>query len=218
MSIKAVIFDFDGTISFQDYCTWKVLWAYLGDEKLDKYLVDLYYSGKITNEEWETFADNHFINKKLTKKQVMEAGNNIKLLNDVHCVFEKLHESGVEIYILSAGIKTMIKQSLGDSEKYVNWIESTDFKFDENEIYKGRIKPETDIHDKGTFISKFLQEKDFNVDEILFIGNDSNDECVSKYGIRTLCINPYRTNGHDKSIWTDCIESTESLHDIMQYV
>ncbi len=222
MQTKAVVFDFDGTLSNvrEGDGTWWEIWNYLGDLDIDELYYRMFRNGEISNNEWTSLVINHFIMCKLTKNQIEEISNKISLVAHTHETFETLKENGIKIFILSGGIKPMIEKVLKREkiDKYIDEFIAYEFEFDENGLLMSFKKPEEIIEPKHEYVEIIKQRYDLKPEEILYVGNDKNDESVHESGVHTLCINPRFTDISNKTIWHSAIKQCHDLREILQFV
>ena len=74
-----------------------------------------------------------------------------------------------------------------------------------------------DFEGKALYIENLIKEQHLNPNDILFIGNDINDEHVYKTGCNTLCINPETKNFDNTEVWNNCYSIDNSL-DLIQII
>ena len=213
---KAVIFDFDGTLT-NDNNTWYKIWNELNMRDVDDYLYDKYKKGEFTYDEWVEEAFKYFIKGKLNKSIIIKVAKETKPINNIEQTFKLLNEKGIKIYVLSGGIKNVIEIVLDKSKKYINSIEAHNLKLNNLNCVVGYENPDHNLHNKQEYIKRIIEQLNIKPEELLFVGNDWIDETACKTGCQTLCINPEETNANDKSIWHDHLE-TDNLLDIMKFV
>lgn len=218
---KAVVFDFDGTLSCPDRMenSWSRIWFKIGKLDLEQKFFSEYFSGKITYDQWIEIVVDIFKRNNVTKKVIDQIASEIKLLDNCEKVFKNLKEKGIKIFILSGGIKNIIEKAVQSFCDYITEIVAHKFVFDEKGMLEGYIKANTDIFKKDKFISIVMQQFSLKSEEIVFVGNDYNDEEAYKSGATTICINPSKNaHIHDRKIWNFVIEKTKNLEDILKYM
>ena len=197
---KAVIFDFDGTLT-KDHNTWYKIWKELNMQEVDDLLYNKYKSGEFTYDEWVEAAFKYFVQGKLNKTIINKIANEFKLINNVNETFKLLKEKGIKIYILSGSIINTIEIALKQSKKYVEKIEAHKLKFDDSGLVVGFEPPDHNLRNKQEFIRRTIGQLNIKADELLFVGNDWNDESACKTGCRTLCLYAEGTDANDKILW-----------------
>jgi phosphoserine phosphatase len=220
MRTKIVVFDFDGTLTPPNFLsTWQRVWANIpnGIQK-DLELFNLWKNKKIDSAQWNNLTINAFFNYKLTNKTLDKIASDNSLLSDVEKVFNFLHKNNIEIHILSGGIKNIIEKILGNLIVYVKNINAFTLTFNSDNIINNVENPPFDPNNKHLYVQNLLKTKNLTPDEIFYVGNDWNDECVSCTKVTMLCINPNETNAKDRTIWNYSIEQTNSLADILPFI
>lgn len=220
-NIRAVIFDFDGTLTKTKLrTTWESLWETLGyDVQECRTLHQQYDKGDFTHQEWCDRTAKKFIEKNLTRQQVLELSKNIKLINGCKKTLQLLKEKNIKLYIVSGSIKDIIENVLGNAYSYFTEIKANEFVFDtQTSILKKIIGTEYDFEGKANYIQYIADRLEIATEDILFIGNSNNDIWAYQSGANTLCINPKHTNYHDDTIWHNTIVECQNLSEILPFV
>lgn len=224
MDIRAIVFDFDGTLTSKNNTnSWKCLWEHLGYSTAQfSHYANLYtfFSSRIIDYElWCDMTCEKFIDAGFDKS-MLTSSHKIELLKDVDKTLGLLKENDIRLFITSGNIDDIIINALGPSANYFDKINANTMIFNENNKLVAIKQNCSDYEGKPDFIKSHIIDKyDYKPEEILFIGNGKNDEFVYKSGVKTLCINP--ENGvrkDDKNIWKNVINSTDTLSDIIPYV
>lgn len=220
--VKAVIFDFDGTLTKSDdhLSTWQRIWIELGYsvDECNKLHQD-FDNKKITHREWCEKTCQKFQEKHLTKQLLSEISSRITLIEGCVPTFRKLRENNLHLYIVSGSIEEIIVKVLGDHlvDAFKN-IKANQMIFDETSRELKYIKgTKYDFEGKCNYISEIAKELKIHPYEILFVGNSNNDELAYKSGAITLCVNPKSTNEHNVEIWNYRIDNMRNLADILPY-
>lgn len=219
MKTEIVIFDYDGTLtkSEKGTNTWFNMWKALDDLETDEKFYSMFKRGEITHKEWFNLIVNHLKKKKVKASFFEELAKKTILLNDLESVFKSLYEQGKEIYILSSGIKNLIDLSLRDFKRYITEIQGYEILFDDERVVSAGKYVDFLDEQKDDYIKKLMKAKNVKPQAILFVGNGSNDECVSKTGVKMLCLNPDDTDHNDSKIWNNYL-FTDSLKDILPFI
>lgn len=221
-NFKAVVFDFDGTLTKSNSkTTWQRIWTELGYpieecEKLHK----KFDNKEITHQQWCDLTCQKFQKKNLTKKILSEISSCIPLVEGCAPVLQKLKSNDLSLFIVSGSIREIIMEVLGeDISRLFYWIHANrmDFRSSNGEL-KRIIGTRYDFEGKCNYIMEIAKELNIQPYEILFVGNSDNDEFVYKSGAITLCVNPNSTNGHNIMIWNNRIDNMGNLSDILPYV
>ena len=218
---KAVVFDFDGTLTDpgDHTTTWEKIWVALGYPK--EMCFDLhtrYQQKEFTHDEWCKRTLEKFAAAGLIRERVIELAARIRLVDGVAQTVAKLRSQGLKLFILSGSIKLIIRQVLGDLIREFEEVKANELVFDE----LGRLVriegTRYDFEGKALFIKRIIQDYDLSPSDVLFVGNDCNDIFASQSGARTLCVNARLTDPANKEHWTYAIGELNDLHQIMQYV
>ena len=215
--MKAVIFDFDGTLTEKKGNLWKRIWKELGwDTGPDSYYVSLfkrYMRGNITHRQWCELTLEAFQEKGFTKQKLDEITDDMTLIQGAEDLIKYLHDRSFELHIVSGNIISAIEKVLGPNNRYISAIKANEFLFDENGNITEIVGTKYDHEGKATYIKELCEKKGYKPSEVLFIGNSMNDEWVYQSGARTLCVNPDDTKSENSTIWNKVIH-TDNLMDL----
>ena len=213
--MKAVIFDFDGTLTEKQGNLWKTIWRELGyDIGPNSYYVSLFkrfMSGNITHKEWCDLTKEAFQEKGFNKQILDNITDNMKLISGAEELIKNLHSKGIELHIVSGNIVSVIKKVLGESKKYISEIKANEFLFDSNGDITEIVGTKYDHEGKARYIKELCLQKGYKPSEIHFIGNSMNDEWVYQSGARTLCVNPDDAKCENSTIWNKVVHTDNLL-------
>ena len=217
--LKAIVFDFDGTLTQKSLNTWKKLWEIAGyDTGKNSYYVNLYKSfmdGEISHKEWTELTKNCFIKNGLNIKHAYAVAKQMELIDGVEGTLRALNKNGIKLHIVSGGVDYVIKKVLGDNVRFFDTINANKFIFNGNGNLID-IKPTNyDFQGKAKFIEEFIKESGIKAEDICFIGNGGNDEFAHKSGCKTICINPDGTDISNNTIWNKNIFELTNLAQIL---
>lgn len=219
--MKAIIFDFDGTLtkSKKGSNCWYKVWDYLDDLDYDSKLYGMFERQEITDSEWMDLIFERYVEKGLTDRAMQEISDKIDLLDGVKETFELLKENDVKIYVLSGGIKQIIEKVLKREGvlKYISSFEAYSLNFNKEGDLVSYSSPKHNGEKKSEFVESLIEQLGICSEDILFVGNGKNDEEVYKSGVKTLCINPDGADFENRKVWTYAIEKCSSMCDILQY-
>ncbi len=219
--MEAVIFDFDGTLTQErkGVNSWNLIWKYIDDMQKYRALLNQYISKEFDVKTWLKLTIERFKDKGVRREYLTQIARDIKLMPGTHATLRELYENGIKIFVLSGGVKQIIGDVLKNDgvERFFTDIQAYNMLFDKNGELLGCDSPEHNVENKNEFIDIVKQKYRLRSEDILFVGNSSNDEKAYLSGVRTLCINPDGTNGNDKGIWNGCIENCENLKEILKF-
>ena len=220
--IKAIIFDFDGTLTKKSLNSWKKLWEIAGyNTGKDSYYAKIYkafINGEISHTEWTRLTRECFIKRKINVANVAAVIKDIQLIDGVEDTLRILKKNNIEVHIVSGGIDPIIRGVLGENAKQFDSINSNKFFFN----YSGKltdIKPtKYDYYGKARFIEEYIEKTGIKPEEICFVGNGSNDEFAYRSGCRTICINPDDTDSQNNNIWHKSVCDLTNLKQIIPII
>lgn len=217
--MKAVIFDFDGTLtkSKKGSNCWRKIWEYIDDLEYDDMLYTKFLNKKIDNKQWFNMIFKRYAEKNVNDKTMLNIANSIEMINDSYDVLKTLYEKDIKIFILSGGIRQIIEKVLQRENliQFVTSIEAYDLIFDENGKLINYKTPIHNLENKSEYIEIVKQKFNLNSKEIIFIGNGKNDENAFQSGVTTLCINPDDADFSNKKVWNHTIKNCGSLKEIL---
>lgn len=214
--MKAVMFDFDGTLS-RDNNAWMEVWKYIGKLDKDKELYQRFDNGELTYQGWCDEVCKVFKENGVTEEKLPLISKQIKLIDGAKETFSILKKAGYSLNIVSGGIKQLIVGALGENVKYFDHISANRFVFDENGILQNFDLTRFNYQGKADFVTKYCQKYDISPNNVWFVGDSYNDELVYTSGCHTICINPqYKVTKGE--VWNEVIEKATSLKQILPYV
>lgn len=218
---KAVVFDFDGTLTKpgSTRSTWEALWEYLGyDANECGLLANRFYLGEITHPEWCRITLEKFKARRLNYDEVISVAVGVELIQGFDECMTEFKRLGVPTYLVSGSIWDVIVAVLGDRVHYFQRIEANAFGYIGPDKALGFIiGTKFDFEGKGDFVIEVAKELNIRTSDILFIGNDINDLHVKAVGARTLLVNPYQTSAAQKSAWDKSLPRMNSLLEILPF-
>lgn len=218
--MKAIFFDFDGTLTYTSLNFWKKLWATLGydigEGSYYKKLFNDAYAGKITHQRWCDLICKAFRKAGLTDDMLADIANTIDVMDGFDETMKTLKDRGYTLFIVSGNIKEVIEYNLREKKYYFTHIFGNEFKFDNKGLLKKIIGTKYDNQGKAELIKKFSKKSNTPMSDIWFVGNGGNDEWVYETGCKTLLINPYDTKKHDDNhVWHKQVKGVENLTAIL---
>lgn len=220
--MKAVIFDFDGTLtkSKKGSNCWRRIWEYIDDIEYDDMLYNQFVENKIDEKQWFDLIIKRYAQKNVTNLTLSKISDSIEMLDDSFNVLKAIYEKDIKIFVLSGGVKQLIENVLKRENvlKYITSIEAYDFLFDDNGKLTNYKSPIHNLENKCEYIEIIKQTYNLTSEEdILFIGNGKNDETAYQSGVMTLCINPDDADYENKEKWKHTIKNCSSLKEILSY-
>lgn len=217
--LKAIIFDFDGTLTKRSLNTWKKLWEIAGyDTGKESYYIKIYKAfmeGELSHKEWTRLTKNCFVKSELNKHHINAVAKQMELIDGVEGTLRILKKNGIKLHLVSGGVNTVIKKVLGDNVQYFDTINANKFIYDSYGNLVD-IKPTNyDFQGKAKFIEEFIKTSGIKAEDICFIGNGGNDEFAHKSGCKTICINPDGTDVSNNTVWNKNVYDLNNLAQIL---
>ncbi|MBO7528133.1 MAG: HAD-IB family phosphatase [Clostridia bacterium] len=220
--MKAVFFDFDGTLTQNSPNIWKSMWkkcgCYMGGNSYFNALYKQFISSEISYQEWCDLTCEIFKRAKFSKKDLMELTNQVKLIGGVEETLKALKQNGYHLFVVSGGFTSVIKTALGKNAKYFDGIMANSIKFDKNGIIESIKGTNYDFEGKAKFINEYKVATKSNPKDLFFVGNGGNDEWAHLSGCSTICINPDETDSLNGTKWHKSIEYTDNLTSILSCI
>lgn len=219
---KAVVFDFDGTLTDpgSTRSTWEAIWEHLGYNANECGLLALrFYKREINHSEWCRITLEKFKARELNYDGVISVASGLRLIQGFDECMEELQRLSIPTYLVSGSIWDVIAAVLGDRTRFFRRIEANTFGYIGHEKRLGTITgTKFDFKGKGDFVRQVAKELKVKTKNVLFVGNDINDVHVKAVGARTLLVNPHQTSAADESAWNDCLPHMRSLLEILPFV
>lgn len=218
---KAIVFDFDGTLTKNDNnSTWEHIWLDLGYSKNDcDELAQRFFDNQITHQEWCNATCQKFRDKEMDENVLKKIANKMKLIDGTIPTLKKLRESNIQLYIVSGSIKDVIKKVLEEEGVALfSEIKSNEMIFNEKGMLQEIKGTEFDFKGKATYINNIVKATGIKPYEVLFIGNSDNDRFAHESGAVTLCVNPNKTTPTDNKKWCYYKSSMNNLEEILKFV
>lgn len=218
---KAVVFDFDGTLTQpgDNRTTWEKIWVALGYSKEECFELHKRFQRKEFNHErWCEMTLEAFKAANLRREHMAEIASGMPLVDGVAETLDELHKRGLKLFILSGSIKSIIRLVLGEMSEKFEEIKANELVFDSFgniDKIEGTL---FDFEGKAHFIKRIIRDYGLTPSNVLFVGNDYNDIFASRSGARTLCVNARFTNPADDEHWTDAIGEMLNLNEILKFV
>jgi HAD superfamily phosphoserine phosphatase-like hydrolase len=218
---KAVVFDFDGTLTIRtdEETTWEKIWLKLGYTIQDCAELHAQYSnGKITHQEWCDLTLKKFQQRKFHRTQLNEIGKSIRLVDGAIETLDAMRQQGIRLYVASGSVKQVISQALGAHWDWFDELHANDIVFDASGYISEIRGTKFDFEGKAAFIKRIVAENAYAPTDVLFVGNSLNDVFAIQSGARTLCVNARATDQYNKQHWTYFISRMDNLNQILKYV
>lgn len=221
--IKAIVFDFDGTLTKHQntlHSTWERIWLKLGYTLDDCLQLHKQYSLKnITHQQWCDKTCERFRSKGMTRNTLKEVSCEMSLIDAVIPTLKLIKKNNIHLYIASGSIRDVIEDVIGKDNVYLfEEIKANHMEFNKLGELTRIIGTKYDFQGKAEFVQKIASQLDINPCNILFVGNSNNDQMAYQSGAVTLCVNPHLTDPHDNQKWNNVIYQMNSLREILNYL
>ena len=221
--MKAVIFDFDGTLTHKGINTWKKIWTMLGYDTVNensvykKQMRD--YLNKVTTyQEWCDQTCLYYRKGKLKKSDFSKIAETMNFVDGLEDFLKELKANNLSLHIVSGNFTEIIKHALGEKVKYFDSINANNLEFDENEIISKIVGTNYDYEGKAKFIDEYCLKNNINPADICFVGNGDNDQWAYLSGCKTICVNPDTKTVSNKSVWHKKVENVKNLTTLLPLI
>ena len=220
--IRAVIFDFDGTLTKSNENIWKKLYLKLGllvDKNSNYYksYID-FINKKYDYQSWVKVNEDDFKKGGLTESIFYEIAGEYELFNGVIETIKLLRKQNIKLYILSGNFVQAIKYILGENKDYFNDVSANNIYFDNSSFIKEITPTIYDFEGKATYIKNIMINENLSPEEVCFVGNGDNDIYAYRAGVKTICINPVNAKEDDEMIWSNVIKNCKNLEEILKFI
>ena len=217
--MKAIVFDFDGTLTKKSHEIWEKIWKELDAEDVDYKLYLKYKNKEIDYIEWCKEIETEYIKRGFNEKMLFHISNGIELMDNLEETLKILKNSGYSLYIVSGGIDKVIYNKLGSLVDYFDGITCCRFNFDSIGNLVSIVPTKYEDEGKKLFIEEYCEKFHVNPNDIFFVGNGNNDEYVYLSGCNTICLNPGKNTSHkDNKIWNKVLMNTTNMKDILSFI
>lgn len=215
---KAIVFDFDGTLTQKNQNIWKMLWEECGyptdkESLYSKLYIKHVIKKEITRKQWFDLTCEAYKRKNMKYFNFYSVSKKINLINGARETILKLYNSGYSLFIVSGCIQETIEIALGDYVKYFEDIESNKCVFDINGNLQKLIPTDYDYEGKAKYV-EILKQQGYEPENIVFVGNADNDEWVYQTGCKTICINPQNADVANNQKWKKVFYNVTDLRQI----
>ena len=221
-NIKAVVFDFDGTLSHKRDNVWREIYESLGlptgeGSSYRQSYVD-FIAEKFDYAAWVKINEDDFKNGGLTKDIFDGIVSQTKLIDGLEETLKALSEMGIKLYVLSGNFVQLITKALDGLIEYFEEISANGIEFDAAGKISALKATVFDYKGKPDFLTKISKELKIKTSQICFVGNGENDVFAHESGAQTICINPENNCHKTADAWTYIIETCNNMTEILKYI
>jgi HAD superfamily phosphoserine phosphatase-like hydrolase len=217
---KAVVFDFDGTLTSRttEETTWERMWLSLG-YPIDRCsaLHHKFSKGQIGHQEWCDLTLQQFRDRRFSRKHLSKIALDTRLIEHAEETLQFLRSRNMRLFVLSGSVKQIIRAVLGDMVDMFEDIQANEMVFDRKGLLTAIRGTRYDFEGKRDYLNKLIKDSGYQRYDVLFVGNSCNDVFASQSGARTLCVNPRMVDAYNKLHWTYFIRQMDSLRQILPY-
>src|SRR5574344_656081 len=154
--MKAVVFDFDGTLTYKSRNVWKAIWQDLGyDISKESYFAQIYMEfirKEISHQKWCDLTCEKFRDKNMDISVLKNIAKEMRLINGFDEAIKNLHNMGYSLHIVSGCISDVIKSVIGNENlKYFDSINANVMNFDEDVYLDNVVGTKYDSEVKALF-------------------------------------------------------------------
>lgn len=220
--MKAIVFDFDGTLTKKNQNIWRMLWEKCGYSTDKNSLYAKLYKmhvidKKITRQQWFDYTCKAFKEKGLTMKDIIEASRQIELIGGFEETIDKLFDKGYSLHIVSGCLSETIDFVIGIRTILFDNIETNRCIFDDDMKLQRFVPTDFDYEGKAKYL-ELLKQQGYKPEDIIFVGNSDNDEWAHSAGCHTICINPENADENNNQKWNKVYKNVTHLSQIFSHL
>lgn len=221
--IKAIIFDFDGTLTHQQENTWKKIWKDLGydttsEDSAYKTQMRDYLNNTISYQDWCDQTCIYYKKSKFSLQHLKDIAKTVVFIDGFEDFIDTLKKENISLHIVSGNFVELITSALGEKAKYFDSINANTLVFDNEGIISQIIGTKYDYEGKAKFIEEYCSKYNILPSEICFVGNGDNDQWAHLSGCKTICINPDTDTSSNKTMWHICLDKIDNINDLLPYI
>ena len=221
-NVKAVVFDFDGTLTRvkENLTSWELIWLYLGYSLNDcGCLYRQFMNKEFDHQEWCDRTARKFSQKDFKSSDMAKIAQNVTLVDGAIETLKFLKEKKIKLYICSGAMDDLISTVFEGEERHLfDGIVCNQFSYDSNGCLKAIQGTQYDFEGKAEYIRKIIVQNRIQPEECLFIGNSDNDVWAHESGAKTLVVNPHKINGMNRKEWKYYLVKMENLNEIIPFI
>jgi len=216
MKYKLVCFDVDGTLVDELKYIWGLMHEGL---KIDMERVDKarerFFNGEITFREWAEHDINLWVERGVTKKDLIDVVKKLKLMPGAMETIHALKKKGYMLAIISGGLSIVLDYFMPNYEKLFDHIMINRLFFDKTGKISG-IEPTEFGADnyKIDGLRSIAEKEGISLEECVFVGDSENDIEIAKGAGLSIGFNP---NPKLAEV-CDVIIKRKDLREILRYV
>jgi len=205
---KAAFIDVDGTLT-NDQNAWEKVHRRFGFEKQMKEHLSMFYSNKITYDEWAELDVTMWKGKPYHEFQA--ALKDPKLIGQAKQGTELLKKNGFEVVLVSGGLEEMVKNvaKMIEADAYIsNVVGQTDGVID------GTLNMKVGVSKEGV-IADLARERNYNLQSSIAIGDGFNDIEMFKSVGYSVSLNP---KSDDVAAAADSVYFSDDFYQVISAV
>ena len=181
----------------------------------EKYYKD-YREGKYDYDEWCDRTCDLFRERKFDHDKFITLAQRYNIINGIDDVLKYLKDRGAKLYILSGSMVEGIETALGERRKFFDGISANKMIFDDEGVIERIEATNFDYIGKAEFIKDLCHKLNCLPKDVVFVGNDDNDDEVYTSGCVTICFNPNKADYANREKWHFVIEDSSDFNDLMK--
>lgn len=178
---KLACFDLDGTIIDETVYIWQTIHQCLhtdNDER--KECMKRYYNNEISYEEWAYHDVELWKRAGATKKDILRALSNLKLMFGAKDTLYELKSRGLKLAIISGSLNIAIEKVLPKYKEIFDYVFINEIFFDKKDKIKKIIPTKYDMVHKATALQEICEKERIRIQDTIFVGDNDNDVQVAK--------------------------------------
>ncbi len=215
MTIKLVCFDLDGTI-IENVTAWETLHDYFKvDGRRRAEAKRKFFNNEISYADWAHHDVGLWVEKKVTKKEIIKAIGKMELINGARETLFALKKKGIKIAIISGSLDVVLEKTVPDYDEIFDYIFLTKLIFDKKGALKKSIPTMFDYEHKATALKVIAKKEKIPLKETMFIGDHDNDVDIAKTAGFSIAFN---SKSEELNRAVDVVITKKNLREILQYI
>ncbi|MBN1157150.1 HAD family phosphatase [Candidatus Woesearchaeota archaeon] len=215
MRIKLICFDLDGTV-VENVTAWETIHDYFKvDSGRRAEAKRRFFDGEISYTDWAHHDVGMWVEKRITKKKILEAIGKIRLMPGARETLLALRKKGIKMAIISGSLDVLLEKTIPDYREIFDYVFITKLIFDKKGLVTGSIPTWHDYEHKATALRDIAKKENISLKETAFVGDHDNDVEIAKAAGFSIAFN---SKSKQLNLAVDVVIKKKDLREILQYI
>ncbi len=190
MRTRIVVYDLDGTLIRNTEFVWKTLHEAIGTQnEKRKRAMELFRQGKISYAEWARHDVELWVEKGVTKSDILTHLSSLALVEDCIETIVELKKRGVLNAVISGSIDTALEALIPGYDSLFDFVFINRLVFSDKGRLEGIIPTPYDFAHKALALREIMAQTGIRRDETAFVGDHDNDVEIAKLAGTSIAFN-----------------------------